>query len=103
MIIKAFLIISSGGSVRVVKNRPYINNDEIAVNLNIDVPDIFFERLIPTVTITLPPEAIIDMDAETVVKEIAPRVAESLKLEVEGVEDGPLDMVNSKEGGAENE
>ena len=103
MKIKAFLIISSGGSLRVVKNRPALNNDEIAVNLNVDVPDIFFKRLIPSVNITLPAEAIIDLDAKTAVNQVAPRVAESLKIDVKTVEDGLLDMIKEQQKGGSHE
>lgn len=103
MNIQAFLVISRSGTLRVVKNRPYLNNDEIAVALNINVPKVFFERLIPSVDINLPEEALIDVGAEIAVKQIAPDVAKSLGLEVETVEDGLKTMIEEKsKGGVDN-
>lgn len=99
MNINAYLIISRGGSLRVVKNRPYLNNDEIAVALNVNIPKVFFERLIPTVDINLPEEAIIDVNADIAVKQIAPEVAKSLGIEVQTVEDGLKTMLENKGGG----
>ncbi len=97
MIIKAYLVISSSGSLRVVKGRPYLNNNEIAVLLNMDVPKEFFERLIPLVNIQLPKEGVIEPDVETVLSITSREVAEKLKIEAAEVYDGLKDMLTKKD------
>lgn len=93
MTINAFLVISDGGALRVVKSRPYLNNNEIAVALNIDVPDAFFERMIPVVQVDLPEEAVAQPDADVSLSITAGAVAKALKLDVSNVHDGLKDMV----------
>ena len=96
MKIKSFLVISSSGSLRVVKNRPYLNNREIAVTLEIDVPNVFFNRLMPTVKIDLPVEAITNPSTDAVIKISAYEIADKLNLEVGAVEDGLRTMLEEK-------
>lgn len=96
MNIKAYLIISNSGTLRVVKGRPYLNNTEIAVTLDIDVPKVFFERLMPTVKIELPVEAIANPSTDAVVKISALEIADKLQLNVSDVEDGLRTMLEEK-------
>lgn len=96
MNIKAFLVISRSGTLRVVKNRPYLNNTEIAVTLDINVPNKFFERLMPTVSIDLPEEAIVNPDTQAVIKISALEIADKLNLDVTAVEDGLRTMLEEK-------
>lgn len=96
MIIQAFLVINSGGSLRVVKSKPYLNNNEIALKLAIDIPQEFFDRLIPVANIKLPKEGIIDPDVETVLSITSNEVAQKLRLEAAEVYDGLKEMVNKK-------
>lgn len=100
MNIKAFLVISRSGTLRVVKNRPYLNNTEIAVTLDIDVPNKFFERLMPTVKIDLPEEAIVNPDTQAVIKISALEIADKLNLDVTAVEDGLRTMLEEKAASA---
>lgn len=93
MKIQAFLVINNRGNLRVVKQRPYINNNEIAINLNLDIPGIFFDRLIPSVDIKLPEESVLKPDIETIVKITSEEVASKLKLDVNEVSDGLRDML----------
>jgi hypothetical protein len=100
MNIKAFLVISRGGSLRVVKTRPYLNNSEIAVTLDINVPNVFFERLMPTVQIDLPVEAIANPSTDAIVKITALEIADKLQLDVTDVEDGLRAMLTEKKEGS---
>lgn len=93
MTISAFLIISSSGRLRATKTRPYINNDEIALNLNIDVPDSFFERLIPTVDIKIPDAAVMSPDIDTTVEIFAAALTDKLKIDTDTVIDGFKEVV----------
>ena len=96
MNIKAYLVISKSGTLRVVKNRPYLNNSEIAVKLEIDVPNVFFERLMPTIKIDLPVEAIANPSTDAVVFISALEIADKLQLNVSDVEDGLRTMLEEK-------
>lgn len=96
MNIKAFLIINDGGSIRVTKNRPYLNNNEISVLLNVDVPNRFFERMIPVVDIRLPEEAVIQPEMDVALSITSQEVADKLKLDAQEVFDGLKDMVERK-------
>lgn len=97
MKIKANLFIDSKGKLRVTKidNRAYTS--ELAVQLIIDVPDLFFKRPMPKVELSIPEEYLINPDAEVVAKWVAEDVADALKLEVSTVQDGLLTMLKSKE------
>lgn len=104
MIIEAYLIINNRGGIRAVKQRPALNNDEIALNLNVDVPEVFFERLIPTVNIAIPEGAMIKPDIDTSVQLISQKVGEALKIDSTVVMDGLKEMmreeVENKRGGS---
>lgn len=95
MVIDAFLVISRFGSIRAVKNRPALNSDEIAVNLKVDIPKEFFERLMPTVNIQLPKESVINTDMEAVISLTAEQVASKLNLEVLDVTDGLRQLIEN--------
>lgn len=44
MKIQNYLIVKSNGSVRVTKNKPALDFSEIAIHLNINVPDSLFKK-----------------------------------------------------------
>lgn len=96
MKINAYMVISDRGSIRVVKTRPELNNNEIAVNLNVEIPNIFFERLMPTINIKIPEEAVLKPDIEVAVAVAAFEVSDKLKLDFKEVEDGLMSMVKAK-------
>lgn len=98
MVINAYLVINNRGAIRVIKNRPGLSNNEIAVKLEVDVPREFFERLIPTVKIDLPKEAVIDPSAETVLAITAGELAENLKITYSEAHDGLKDMLAKARG-----
>lgn len=98
--INAFLIISKFGSLRVVKSRPFLNNTEIAIQLAIDIPQVFFERLMPVVNIKLHKEAVINTNMETVINITAQTIFDHLNLSVVDVEDGLRQLLTQPEKGS---
>jgi hypothetical protein len=97
MEVHAYLVISSSGALRVVKTRPYLNNREIALTLKLNIPSVFFDRLMPTAEITVPKEALVDIDPEVAVNIAALKVSDALKLDFVEVRDGLKEMVLQKE------
>lgn len=83
-------------SVRIVKEKPSLNNDEIAVKLNLEVPKEFFERMIPVAELKLPKDAILTLDEATIVALSAPDLAQKLKISLQDAEDGLKQMLASK-------
>jgi hypothetical protein len=97
MKVTANLFINSNGSIRVTKKDTGAYPSELAVQLVVDVPDIFFKRPMPKVELDIPEEYLISPDQEIVAKWVAPEIAEALKLEVKTVEDGMLTMLKEKQ------
>lgn len=57
MKVNCFLTVNSRGSVKVTKNKPGLNFDEIAISVNLEVPDAFFHKPQIQATISLPESA----------------------------------------------
>lgn len=93
MQVSAYLVVSNSGSLRVVKTRPHLSNREIALTLKLDIPNVFFDRLMPTVQISVPKEAIIDVSPEVAINIAAASVSEALKLDFVEVRDGLKELV----------
>jgi hypothetical protein len=83
-------------SVRLLKEKPNLSSDEIAIKVAIDVPNSLFERLIPTVDIKLPPDSVVNPNADVAIQITAEEVADKLSLSVEEVRDGLAEMVRRK-------
>lgn len=97
MTTEAFLVINRNLSLRVVKNRPQLSNDEVALRLQVTLPANFFERMIPTVDLEVPAGAIYEPVAEVAVKLTAKEVSEKLHLDYDAVLDGLAQAIeNSK-------
>lgn len=88
MKIQSYLVISSRGTLRMVKGRPALSNDEVAIQLNIDVPNSFFKRLIPVANLTIPDNAIFEVGAEVALSVTAQEVSDKLHIEQGAVLDG---------------
>lgn len=97
MKIQAYLIISQSGSVRMVKGAPSLSNIEIAIKVNLNIPDSFFHRLIPVVDIDVPADAILSPGIESVVHMMSQEISEKLEVDVNDVEDGLKNALNNKE------
>lgn len=96
MNIKAYLIISGNKQLRVTKTPPYLHANEIAVLLNLEVPNAVFTRPIPVLDLAIPQDVVMNPDAELVARVIALPVAEALKVEIETVTDGLVEMVKER-------
>ena len=97
MKIEAYLVINRSSSIRVVKQRPALNNDEIAVRLNIEIPKEFFERMIPSVDILIPVESMIKPDIEVITRLNAEMIGKAMNLDINEVQDGLNELINKKE------
>lgn len=97
MRITSYLIVSASGRMRVTKNRPALDADEISIMLNLTIPQRFFDRPLPVVSIELPEGAIADLKGTATLSITAKTVAESLGLEVQAVEDGLSRLVDEGE------
>lgn len=84
------------GTMRVVKNKPGLLLREIAFELAIDIPDVFYKRVVPLVDISLPTDMLVNPDPDIVVSITAGKVAEALRLDVKTVEDGLAAMLKEQ-------
>lgn len=78
---------------KITKSKPAITNREIAIAINVKVPNAFFERLTPVINIELPSEAVANPDVEAVINLTAIEVADKLQLDVTDVTDGLRDLI----------
>lgn len=83
-------------SAKVVKNKPVLMTREIGFALEIDIPDVFFNRTAPVVKIELPKDLFVTPDPEIAVSITAKSVAEALRLDVKTVEDGLTQMLKDR-------
>ena len=97
MKVKANLFINNQGGIRITKKDTSAYPSELAVQLVVDVPDIFFKRPMPVVDLKIPEEYLINPDATVAAQWVAPDIAEALKLEVKTVEDGLVTMLKEKQ------
>jgi hypothetical protein len=65
MKIRAYLIISSGGSMEIRKQRPQPAFGRVAVLLNIDISSAWFEQPVPTVNLIIPDSHVLPMPTIT--------------------------------------
>lgn len=96
MKVTANLFISRDGSLRITKRDTSTYPTELAVQLVIDVPDLFFKRPMPRVELDVPKEYLINPKAEVVARWVAPDIAGALAIEVKTVEDGMLAMLKEQ-------
>lgn len=55
-----YMIFSKTRSKRITKTPPYLRGDEIAIKLNLVIPDKFFDKYIPETELTIPEEYVIE-------------------------------------------
>lgn len=96
MKIECYIVINRSGSLRIYKMKPKLGSDEIAVRLNLTIPRSFFERLIPTADLIIPDEYAPKQDIEFITKLNSQKIAESLNLEADKVEDGLKQLLEEK-------
>lgn len=59
MKVKGYLVVTSNGSAKFVKKYPDLNFNEVAVGVNLELPDKLFERPVLNATITVPDNAVL--------------------------------------------
>lgn len=59
MTIKGYLVVTSGGSAKFVKKYPDLAFNEVAVGINLELPNRLFERPILNATIKVPDNAVL--------------------------------------------
>lgn len=58
MKIKAFLVVNDRGGLRVVKTFPHLDFDEVAVQLNLELPDELFRKPTMVADLVIPKDAV---------------------------------------------
>ncbi len=56
----AYIVFNASGGRRLTKNPPYLNAYEIAIKLNINISNKFFNRFIPETDLIIPDEFVIE-------------------------------------------
>jgi hypothetical protein len=65
MKIRAYLVISSGGTVEIRKQRPQPAFGRVAILINIDISSAWFEQSVPVVNLTIPDAHVLPMPTIT--------------------------------------
>lgn len=74
---------------RFIKTKPTnLSANEIAIKLLLNVPSEFFNRVIPSINIELPKEAILTLDQEAVISMVAQDLSQKLSVTLEDATDG---------------
>jgi hypothetical protein len=76
MKIQKWLTISDTGTTKISVNRPYMNVDEIAILLNLEIPDALFTKPKLIAQIKVPDEAV---SQETISAEVTDNIEEAIK------------------------
>jgi len=82
MKLNCFLIVSNGGSVRTTKYVPALAQSEIAIKLDINLSDKFFERFIPHAKLNVPDDFV--LTPEIKVELVMPKDSEYADVRVKG-------------------
>lgn len=59
-----YLTVNSRGGVKVTKNRPNVDFDEISIRMDLDVPDMLFKKPQLTASITIPESAAVPKEID---------------------------------------
>lgn len=92
----AFLIISRGGSLNVRKNRPALSSDEVSFKLKVNLPNDFFNRIIPVIEVSVPKEALYNPEATVAMELLSVELAQKLDLEASDIRDGLKELMQKK-------
>ena len=96
MKVRANLFINSNGGLRVTKKDSSSYPSELAVQLVIDVPDVFFRRPMPIVNLNIPESFLVNPDEKVVANWVAQDIAQALQVDVKTVEDGLMLALKEK-------
>ena len=76
MKVQKWLTISRSGTAKISVNRPYMNVDEIAILLNLEVPDVLFTKPKLIAEIKVPEKAV---NQEQIAAEVTDNIEEAIK------------------------
>lgn len=99
MKVHGYLFISHAGNLRINKTGAGLKANEIAVEVNLVVPDSFFRRPRPVVSIELEEPVYPEGSLEATLRVTAETVADALQLDIGKVSDGLTQMLQSHEDG----
>jgi shikimate kinase len=106
MLVERYLVVSSGGRVRVAKKRPGLASDEIAVYLSINLPNALWRKPSITARISLPEgqERTEEIEAK-VVQEVRDYLLKGTDLKIELVVMPPAEKFEEvvKDGETKND
>lgn len=88
MNLNCHLIVDRHGKVRVTKNQPSLDPDEIAIGVTLDIPNRLFQRPILSAEIAVTEDMLASPTYEAIVNMNAETVADALRLNVDDVLDG---------------
>lgn len=83
-------------TIRLVNGKPSLKPSEIALKLSIQVPDVFWDRVIPAVDIKVPENAILSPDIGSVLTITADEVSQKLNIDFQDVLDGLTESIRKK-------
>ncbi len=93
MKLKCYLFISTAKKFRIATRESGAYPNEIGLNLEVDVPDSFFNRPNPKVSLEIPKDYFINPDCKIIASLAAPNIAAALKLDIKTVNDGLIQML----------
>lgn len=96
-----YLIVRHNKISRLTKTPPALSGYEVALKLNINVSDKFFERFIPETNISVPDEYVIEPEIQAKIvgmdKETLTELEKTIHIELEKKQDEITDDVDHKE------
>lgn len=89
MKVNFWLITKSNGSIRTVKNRPSMDWDEVAIKVNLDIPNEMFQRPTLSASIKIDHAPKLEIEAETVnnIQEVLKHEGIDVKLTIVPLEE----------------
>ncbi len=89
MKVNFWLIIKQNGSVRTTKGRPDLKWDEVAIKIDIELPNDLFKRPTLSASINIDHHPKLEIEAETInnVEEVLKREGINVKLKIEKTEE----------------
>lgn len=62
-----YIIMTKSGVVDMRKQIPKLNSGQVAVKINLEVSDLFFDRFVPEVNVSIPDHNVIQPDIEVTI------------------------------------
>lgn len=76
MKVKAFLVVNENGAIRAVKSYQALNLNEVAVQINLEVPDQLFRKPAIVADLVIPDDAV---QAPTIDAEVTENIADAIR------------------------